>query len=423
MLAPTDLTAQTGSIWLTGGHVVDVRGGTVLRHTNVEVRSGRIAQITGDAPPAGAAARDLGGRYLLPGLISVHTHLSVVYPFDATVENESAGLTALRSLSRAQDALRAGITTIRCVHEQNRADLLVRTAAEQGWVVAPRILGAGKAVSTTGGHGHSAGMTCSYADGYDGFLRAARAELAAGADHVKIFITGGMMREGESFAGAEMTLDEMKAVVRAAEAHGAYAVAHAGSGSAIQQALIAGVRSFEHAYQIDAETVAEMARRQVFLTPTLCVSRCPEWMADHYFPRWQIDRAMEVGKEHLESIRLAVRRGYGDADRAGITFVAGTDYPPGEPIEDTVVAVREMEFMVDAGLSPQQALRTGTIDAARLLKIEHEVGAVEMGYIADLIVTEHDPTSDTRALRRIPLVVQAGRIVRDDLPVRTLVTA
>jgi imidazolonepropionase-like amidohydrolase len=253
-------------------------------------------------------------------------------------------------------------------------------------------------------------MACSYADGYDGFLHAAREELAAGADHVKMFITGGIAREGETFKGAEMTLEEMQAVVRATEERGKYVVAHAGDAPAIRQALEAGVRSFEHAYTLDDTTIGEMSRRGVFLTPTLCVTRCPEWMADHSFTKWQIEKAMQVGPTHLQSIRRAVALG------AGITFVAGTDYPPGEPIEDTVVAVREMEFLTDAGLSPEQALRAGTIDAARLVRAEHEIGAVEPGYVADLIVADADPTSDVSALRHIGLVMQGGRIVRDDLP-------
>ncbi|MCU1657725.1 MAG: Imidazolonepropionase [Pseudonocardiales bacterium] len=405
-----------GPLWLTGGHVVDVVTGTLRRDTAVEIVDGRIAALHKDINiPPDATVRDIGGRYVLPGLISVHTHLSVVYPFTDTDDAESPGITALRSLSRAQDALTAGVTTIRCVHEQNRADLLVRTAAEQGWVEAPRILGAGRAVSTTGGHGH--GMACSYADGYDGFLHAARTELAAGADHVKIFITGGIARPGEGFAGAEMTIDEMRAVVRAVEERGKYAVAHAGDASAIRQALEAGVRSFEHAYALDDDTVAEMARRHVFLTPTLCVTRCPDWMTDHSFTPWQVERAMEVGPGHLESIRRAVRLGAGTDVPPGITFVAGTDYPPGEPIEDTVVAVREMEFLTEAGLSPQQALRAGTSDAARLLKMSDQIGSVEPGMIADLVVTDADPTSDLSALRRIGMVVQAGRVVRDDIPV------
>jgi imidazolonepropionase-like amidohydrolase len=410
-------------LWLTGGHVVDVRTGTSQR-LNVEVDGGRIGRITADAPPPGADQLFLGGRYLLPGLISVHTHLSIVYPFSAIDEAEPSGVTALRALSRAQDALLAGVTTIRCVHEQNRADLLIRAAAEEGWVAAPRILGAGRAVSTTGGHGH--GSAASYADGHDGFLAAARAELGAGADHVKIFITGGIARQGESFDGAEMTPDEMRAVVRAASERGKYVVAHAGAASAIRQALEAGVRSFEHAYQLDDATAAEMARRRVFLTPTLCVTRCPEWMADHNFSKWQIERAMEVGPAHLASIQTAFRNGLPPAGAAGregpdpegpgITFVAGTDYPPGEPIEDTVVAVREMEFMAGAGLSPVQALQAGTVNAARLIKLADQLGAVEPGYVADLIVADADPASDVSALRSIPFVMQGGRVVRNDLP-------
>jgi len=410
-------TPAAGPVWLSGGHVVDVRSGTIRRDTNVVVRDGRIERLTADAPPAGARTVHLGGRYLLPGLISVHTHLSVVYPFSETDEAENPGITALRALSRARDALYAGVTTIRSVHEQNRADLLVRTAAEQGWVEAPRIVGAGRAISTTGGHGH--GMGCAYADGYDAFLRAARAELAAGADLIKIFITGGIAHQGESFTGAQMTIDEMRAVVRAAEEHGTYVTAHAGAGSAIREALTAGVRGYEHAYDLDEATAKQMADRRVFLTPTLCVTRCPEWMAEHSFTPWQIERAMEVGPGHLASIRTAVAAGVADPEdpeKPGITFLAGTDYPPGEPIEDTVVAVREMEFLTEAGLDTAQALRAGTLDAARLTGLQGQAGAVEEGHVADLIVTERDPLSDLSALRRIAFVMQAGRVVRDDLP-------
>ncbi|MGC5012327.1 amidohydrolase family protein [Streptosporangium sp. DT93] len=411
-------TPEPETLWLTGGHVVDVRAGRIRENVNVLVAAGRIERITADAPPPGARTVELGGRYLMPGLISVHTHLSVLYPFSATDESESPGLTALRALSRAQDALVAGVTTIRCVHEQNRADLLVRTAADQGWVAAPRIVGAGRAISTTGGHGK--GADCSYADGHDGFLHAARQELDAGADLIKIFITGGIAHQGESFTGAQMTAEEMRAVVRAAEEHGSYVTAHAGAASAIREALAAGVRGYEHAYELDDDTARLMADRRVFLTPTLCVTRCPDWMAEHDFTPWQIERAAEVGPGHLASIRRAVAAGIADPDdpgAPGITMLAGTDYPPGEPIEDTVVAVREMEFLTDAGLSPLQAVRAGTSEAARLVGLAGQAGAVEEGYLADLVVTERDPLSDVSALRRIPFVMQAGRIVRDDLPV------
>lgn len=386
-------------MWLTEASVVDVASGSV-RAAAVELEGGLIGRIA-DAPPPDAETLSLAGRYLLPGLISVHTHLSVVYPFAATDEAEDPGITVLRAFARARDALRAGVTTLRSVHEINRADLLLRAAAREGWIELPRILGAGRALSTTGGHG--TGMGCVYADGADGFLRAARAELAAGADHIKVFITGGIANAGESFLGAQMTPDELRTAVRAAAEHRSYVVAHAGDGTAIAEAMDAGVRSFEHAYALDADVAAEMARRDVFLTPTLCVTRCAEWMADHDFSRDQIERALATGPGHLKSIRRAID--------AGVTLVAGTDYPPGEPIEDTVVAVREMEFLADAGLGPLGALQAGTINAARLLGLAGTIGEVTPGAAADLIVTDADPTRDVRALRRIRMVFQAGRLV------------
>lgn len=393
-------------MWLTNVHVVDVRNGTVLRDRSVRLDGRTVAEVT-SAVPAGETATDLGGRFLAPGLVSVHSHLSVVYPFSATDEAENPGITAVRALSRAQDALRAGVTTVRSVHEINRADLLLREASAQGWTQVPRILGAGRALSTTGGHGWGDG--CVYADGYDGFLRAAREELAAGADHLKVFITGGIADPGEGFMGSQMTVDEMRAVARAARERHTYVAAHAGDGSAILEAMDAGITGFEHAYDLSDEVAADMARRGVFLTPTLCVTRCPEWMADHDFTQAQIDLAMEVGPGHLASIERAIA--------AGVTLVAGTDYPPGEPIEDTVCAVREMEFMSDAGLGPVEALKAGTVNAARLVGLEGTIGEITEGAEADLIVLDGDPTSDISALRGIRTVFQAGRIVRDDLGV------
>src|SRR6201999_3165952 len=184
--------------WLVNAHVVDVLAGDVLPARAVETApDGTIAQVTASAPPGlpDGQVPDGAGRWLLPGLISCHTHLSVVFPFSDTDEAENPALTAYRSAARASAALQAGITTLRCVHEQNRADLLLGEAAARGWISAPRIVGAGRAVSVRGGHGQ--GSACAYARGEDEFYAAARAELAAGADHVKIFINGGLASAGE----------------------------------------------------------------------------------------------------------------------------------------------------------------------------------------------------------------------------------
>jgi imidazolonepropionase-like amidohydrolase len=418
MHTPAERAVNGSSLRLRGVHVVRVDTGDVLRDQVVDIADHAITAIspatgTAEAAADGVLDIDLGGRYLMPGLISVHTHLTAVYPFEEIDLAESADTSALRGLSRAVDALHAGVTTVRCLDEHNRADIAIRAAAAQGWVQAPRILAAGRAIRPTGGHGH--GFTDNLADGYDEFLKAARSEFAAGADHVKIFITGGIAREGEDFVGSEMTPEEMAAVVRAAGERGKYVVAHAGHGPAIRQAISAGVRSFEHAYDVDVETARAMRQAGVFITPTLSVTHCPEWMAQHHFTPWQIQRATSVAPRHLESIRRIVEHGRSEEPGQGVTFVTGTDYPPGEPFEDTVCQVREMELMTTAGLTAAEVLRAATTDGAKLVGLGETIGRVELGFVADLVVCDDDPTIDISALRRIRMVIQEGRVVRDDL--------
>lgn len=393
-------------MWLTNCQLVDVETGSVRPSAAVEIQDDRITSVGTAAPDLLGTLQtyDLGGRFLLPGIISCHTHLSVVYPFDATDEQESAGLTAMRAAARARDAMLAGVTTIRCVHEQNRADLLLRQSARQGWAQTPRIFGAGQALSTTGGHGW--GMGCSYADGPEQFLAAARAELAAGADHIKVFITGGLAHAGEVMTGMQVTAAEVGSAVRAASEKGKYVVAHAANSAAIRDALQAGVRSFEHAYELDDETAKAIAAQGAFLTPTLCCTRMPDWMRGHSFTADQVERAMAAGPQHLDSIKRAVD--------AGVTLVNGTDYPPGEPGDGTVVAVREMEFMAEAGLDPLAALRSVTVNPARLLGAERDLGNVKEGFLADLIAVDADPIRSVSAMREVSFVMAGGSVVRDD---------
>jgi imidazolonepropionase-like amidohydrolase len=393
-------------MWLVNAHVVDVVAGEVLRDRAVETApDGTIAQVTATVPPGvpGREVTDVAGRWLLPGLISCHAHLSVVFPFSDTDEAEHPALTAYRSAARATAALTAGITTLRCVHEQNRADLLLRQAAARGWIAAPRILGAGRAVSVRGGHG--AGSGCAYAAGEDEFYAAALGELAAGADHVKIFINGGLASAGERVENPEMTDGEIRGAVRAADEHDRYVVAHSGESAAIRQALAQGVRCFEHAYQLDRDTAELLARRGAYLTPTLCVTRSEAWMRANGFAEHTIANAASAAGEHLASIQRAIR--------AGVTLLNGTDYPPGDLVDGVPVAVHELLLMAEAGLSAHQALQTVSVNAARLLGISGLAGQVRPGYAADLIAVGADPLADITALRDISLVVQAGRVIRD----------
>jgi imidazolonepropionase-like amidohydrolase len=396
-------------VWFVNANVVDVLTGDRMRRRAVETAAdGTVVQVTAAAPPGlpDAEMVDVAGRWLLPGLISCHTHLSIVFPFSATDEAENPALTAYRAATRAGQALRAGITTIRCVHEQNRADLLLRTAVRRGWCTAPRILGAGRAISTKDGHGQ--GAACAYAAGEQEFYEAALAELTAGADHVKIFINGGLARAGEHYEHPEMTDGEIRGAVRAAAEHDTYVVAHSGEPAAIRQALAQGVRCFEHAYRLDASTAALLARPGIFLTPTLCVTRSEPWMRANGFEEHSIRNAQEAADEHLASVQNAIR--------AGVTLVNGTDIPPGDLVDGTPAAVHELLLMAAAGLSPLLSLQSVSVNAAALLGIGDHVGQIRPGYAADFAAVAADPLDDLAALRTISLVVQGGRVVKPETP-------
>ena len=280
----------------------------------------------------------------------------------------------------------------------------VETAVRRGWFTAPRIIGAGRAVSTRGGHGQ--GSACAYATGEQEFYQAALAELAAGADHVKIFINGGLAGRDEHYEQPEMTDGEIRGAVRAAAEHDTYVVAHSGEPTAIRQALAQGVRCFEHAYRLDDETAALLARPGIFVTPTLCVTRSESWMRERGFEEHSIRNALAAADEHLTSIQRAIR--------AGVTLVNGTDYPPGDPVGGIPAAVHELLLMAGAGLSPLLSLQSVSVNAAALLGIGDRVGQIRPGYEADFVAVAADPLDDLAALRAISLVVQGGRVVRED---------
>lgn len=391
-------------MWLTNCNVVDVESGTVAMNQMVQVKAGIIASIEPSAPLDGSEEMiDLEGKYLCPGLITCHAHLSQIYPLSDALFPESPATSVLRAYSRARDALVAGITTVRCVSEAAGVDLHLRDAIQRGLIEGPRIIAGGRGLSVSGGHG-SHFTSAVTADGADGFLAAARQELGTGARHLKIFITGGLASEAEKPSQIQMTVEEIRAVVTAAEEHGAYVIAHAGASAPIMTALSAGVRSFEHGYDLSAEAAEAMAAAGAYLGATLCVSRMPDFMKATGYDDEHIDRCSAAGSLHIESAKNAVR--------AGVTMVNSTDFPPGGLDNGVSIVVREMEFLVEAGLTPLEALQATTINGARLCKVEDETGTVKVGKAADLIAMVGNPIESVSAMYELSLVVAGGKIIR-----------
>ncbi|BCJ33639.1 Xaa-Pro dipeptidase [Actinocatenispora thailandica] len=350
---------------------------------------------------------DLGGRYLLPGLVNMHVHLGLGLPGGMAEAVHRANLAELVLLmaDSARQTLHSGITTVRLVGETRYADFALRKAIEAGAVDGPRIFTAGHALCCTGGHGWDAdGLE---ADGADGFRRAVREQLRAGADLIKVCVSGGIAGEHEQIDTPQLTDDEMAAVLGIAHDWGRKVTAHAGPADTIERAVELGLDCVEHGYQLTDELTRTMAARGVWYVPTITVSRCEQFFVDSGVPTWMMDRALSAGPRHWESLQYALRN--------GVPIALGSDMPPHARYDETTATVRELEFMVEAGMPTLDALRAATIRPAEWLGVAGTQGTVEVGKRADLIALTADPTRDIAALRTLHLVLKDGAVYRDDL--------
>jgi len=391
-------------------HVFDGCGAGVQRDRYVLVRDGEIAEIgaVGSAPePAGSAVIDLQGSYLMAGLCNMHTHFSLALPgkLASTVEAMSPHELALHVADGARRTLRCGVTTVRCVAERDHVEFALRAAIADGRADGPRIRSAGRALVCTGGHGHesSSALEC---DGPEEFVRGTRAQIKAGADLIKVMISGGIAGINETMDTALLTPEELGAVISTAHAWGRKVTAHAGPARVIEQAVDQGLDCVEHGYQLTARAARQMHDRGVPLVPTLSVTRCGDFFDSLDVPAWMQQRSFSAAQTHEQSYRLALA--------AGVQVMLGSDVPPFWPTDGTSATVRELEHMEAFGLPPAEALLAATRAPAAWLGIDDHVGSVEPGKRADLIAMREDPTGTVSALRTMHWVMKDGAVCRDD---------
>ncbi len=389
---------------IVGATIVNLDGGPHVTNAVVVIEGDRIRAIE-TAAPAGAEILRADGLYLLPGLVNLHVHLGLVLPgkMAADLAGETDAALALRMAANARKSLKAGVTTIRIPGDSRHADIALKGAIERGEVPGPRIHSAGEMVDITAGHGAD-GET---ADGPYELVKAVRREIGAGATWVKIAISGGIATPRGDIAEALMTDEEIEAVVDAAHRFGAKVTAHSGSPQATATAVAAGIDCIEHGYFLTREVLRAMKARGTFYVPTIVVSQ-PKTMP--FFerigsPPWYLERVKSVGPRHFEALRMAIEE--------GVPIGLGTDQFPFEENDGTTATVRELLYYVEAGLTPLAALRSATVEAARLLEAEKDIGTIEGGKFADLIAVRADPTRSAETLRDIVLVMKGGEIVLD----------
>ena len=400
-------TAQTVAI--VGANVVDLNGGEPLANAVVLIEGDRFASVGSALStqiPNDATVIRADGMWLLPGLMNMHVHFGLVLPgaAGAALANETEAELALRMAANARATLQAGITTVRLPGERGHVDLALKRSIDRGEAQGPRIFSAGEMVQVTGGHGSRVGAV--YNDGPAEFRKAVRREIRAGVSWIKVAISGGIATPGGDIAASFMTLDEMEAVTDIAHRHGVKVTAHSGSPAATIDAVHAGIDCIEHGYFLTRDVFRLMKEHGTWYVPTILVSQpaTRPFFERIGSPAWYLERVEAVGERHWEALRTAIQE--------GVLIALGTDQLPHEPNDGTIATVREAEYYVAAGMTPVEALRTATVNAATMLAIADELGTIEAGKFADLIAVEEDPTANISALRSIRLVIKGGEVVR-----------
>ena len=403
--------AATGITTLRCGSLIDGRSATPQKDVAIRIENGRIVAVGPFATDATAAMIDRSQDTCLPGLIDAHAHV-LIKTDDYQVDHlrRSSAYKALRGLGVVQEMLRSGWTTVRILGDADvaYAHLDVRTAIHEGLFAGPRIAGAGHYLSITGGGGdinilapeHHVVADGLVVDGVDAARKAVREEIKHGSDWIKVLASGAMMSAGNDPTKAHFSPEELRAIVEEATRLGVPVAAHAHSAAGIKAAVLAGARSIEHGTFIDDDGIRLMKEKGVYLMPTL-------YVGDYYLNEQPGSEAQAKMNELTRTYRAQHVAAVGKAIKAGVSIGVGTDHV-GFPVTQ---GVRELALLVEAGMTPMQALQAATRVNAELLGWQQSVGTVEVGKLADVIAVPGDPLRDLSVLERVSFVMLGGRIV------------
>lgn len=368
---------------LVHANVVDVRTGQITADATVVIRDGRIQSVGAGSAPPGAEVLDLRGRWLVPGLMDAHTHMS--------------------SLDAAERALRSGVTTVRSASVNAYEDVAIREMAKAGYIAGPDMLAAGTFVTPNDPPWLADPRMVSLwprIDTPDRLRRLVQINKDRGVDVIK---TRGTERAGRPDTDPReqvYTEAELRVVVEQAKALGLDVLCHTHGAEGSEAAIRAGVRSIEHGTYLTAPQLADMAARGTYWVPTYTT------LIDLTQPGGDYDDPVTHNRGQF--MLPALRRALGAGMKAGVRIVAGADSSYGP--ESLTRVSHEIANFVDVGMTPLQALQAATITAAQLFRLEKATGAIEPGLEADVVAVEANPLVDVRALQDPLLVISNGRV-------------
>jgi len=395
---------------LTGATLIDGNGGTPLNDAAVLVEGERIAWV-GSVAELPAAARDaeqvdVSGKWLMPGIIDAHIHICYNGSEStfALLEKPRDDL-VLEAVDICERTLSQGVTTIRDVGGEQYIEMSLRNAINRGFIRGPRMKLSGRVISMTGGHAH---FIAREADGPDEMRKAAREQIKAGADLVKLMATGGSATPGQDIHASQLTVEEISAVTEVAHMMGRPVAAHCHGTGGIRNCMLGGVDTIEHGTYLDEETADMMVANGAQLVLTLGAGN-PDLESYPLSPVQQADA--ERRKPMIEQGVKQIRKTIALARAKGIFLGIGTD-AGGNPLAPHQFAMaRELELLVENDLTAMEAITIGTRNNAEVLRWEDEIGTVEAGKYADLLLLDADPLVDIRNLRKIAAVYKSGEKV------------
>jgi imidazolonepropionase-like amidohydrolase len=411
---------QAAHTIIHAGRLIDVVSGEVTENASVVVDGNHITTVEPGFvdPTDDQTVIDLRNHTLLPGLMDMHTHLSTVISPTFFMEKfvmDSADY-AFRSTMYAEQTLLAGFTTVRDLGDQDHnLTMALRDAIGKGYVKGPRIHTSGKGLATTGGLADPTNGLRREFMGDPGFVegvvngpvsarKAVRQRFKEGADLIKLNVTGGAINPGRSLLKAQWQQDELDAIVETAADYDMSVAAHAHTVDGIVRSVRAGVSSIEHGTFMDESTAALMKRHGTAYVPTMMAMK---WITEQ---SGNDEILPEEVRAKSENLGTQIDRTVAMAHKEGVWIVFGTDagvFPHG-------LNAREFEYMVAAGIPPLAAVKSATIDAARLLGIDDELGSIAPGKLADLVAVRGDPLADIGLLKNVTFVMKDGIVYKSE---------
>ncbi len=405
-------------IVIRAGVLIDGQSDAPKQHQLIFVRGERIEKITdaSAAIPAGAKVLDLSNSSVLPGLIDSHTHLFLWGEdpaqggYDANILKAGIALRAARATYAAKRALEQGFTTLRDLETEGAGygDIEIKQAIEEGTIPGPRIFGATRGISSTGGYNLEGYAPELYMpkgvqiiDGPVEARKAAREQLDHGADWIKVYMThrSWVDKQGNLVSQPTLTVEELKAIVDETHGWGKKVACHAYNGEGLQRALDGGCDSIEHGLDMNDAQIAQMAKQGTWYCPTISV----------YFLDWE--PADTPGGKRDRARASLHETSFRKAQKAHLRIVFGTDMG-GIPWQQPIA--QEFSRMVEQGMTPMDAIRSATSRAAEMLGRKGELGELTQGAYADIVAVSADPLKNIDELKNVRFVMKGGAVYKDE---------